>query len=63
MNHAEQYAETRIAMLTREIAGCLPPSTLDEIVEAIQEHSSRPILTDLLVFANRMTEQRATLTD
>jgi len=58
---AERYADDRIADLTRSLAACLTPDTLDSLIHDISVDSPHPIPEDLQQFVFRMTMQRKTL--
>ena len=57
----ERYAEERIADLTKAIAGCLTPDTLDSLIHDISIDAHDPVPEDLAQFGLRMSKQRDTL--
>ena len=58
---AEHYANQRIADLTKAIAGCLTPDTLDAVGSDITDNATRPVLADLATFGKRLLAQREVL--
>jgi len=58
----EQYAEERIAALTRDIAANLGPTALREVIADLRDNTPDPILADVACFIGRMARQLRVLT-
>jgi hypothetical protein len=63
MNDAERYARNRLADMTKVLAGCLTPTTLEALVQDVQANVGHPVPEDVATFVSRMIEQRGTLVD
>ena len=57
MYECEQYADERIEHLTKQIAGCLTPTTLMAVVRDIIADHPRPISKELTKFCRQMAMQ------
>ncbi len=51
----------RIDELTKAIAGCLTPETLEDVLSDITENAPSPVPADLVEFERRMAVQLETL--
>ena len=60
MNDAA-YPAKIIENLTRAIAGCLTPDTLEAVARDILDNATYPMSEDLRTFASRMAEERKVL--
>ena len=59
----KKYAQDRINDLTRAIAGCLTPTTLEALQSDLTDNANHPVSRDFTDFAAAMAKQQATLTE
>ena len=57
MNVAERHAKERVENLTKTIAGCLTPMTLQLVIDEIEDNTPEPVPEDLARFVDRMAVQ------